>query len=107
MTSKSRMRPSAWISAAGLCLLSVVAARAAAASPERAVREFIRALAMHDTQAISQAIRPDPRARRFINPQPLTSEGQVEAARRLETLQVSRRDDVLLRGDRPILRIGR
>ena len=116
MTSKSRMRPSAWISAAGLCLLSVVAARAAAASPERAVREFIRALAMHDTQAFSQAIRPDPRASRFINPQPLTSEGQVEAARRLETLQVSRRDDVLLRGkpvdvdaqgDYPVGSVGR
>ena len=65
MTSKSRMRPSVWISAAGLCLLSVVAARAAAASPERAVRDFIRALAMHDTQVFSQAIRPDPRASHF------------------------------------------
>jgi hypothetical protein len=68
------------------------------AGPERAVREFVRALAMHDTQAFERAIQPDPRASRFINPEPLTPEGQVEAARRLETLQVSRRDDVLLRG---------
>jgi len=71
---------------------------------------------MHDTQAYSRAIRPDPRASRFINPQPLTSEGQMEAARRLETLQVSRRDDVLLRGkpvdvdaqgDYPVGSVGR
>jgi hypothetical protein len=53
---------------------------------------------MHDVPAFGRAIRPDPRAGRFINPQPLTPEGQAEASRRLETLQVRRRDDVLLRG---------
>jgi hypothetical protein len=53
---------------------------------------------MHDAQAFSRAIRPDPRASHFINPQSLTPERRVEAARRLETLQIRRRDDVLLRG---------
>ena len=67
--------------------------------PEHAVRDFIRALAMHDTQAFSRAVRPDPRASRFINPEPLTPEGHAEAARRLETLQVRRSDRVLLRGE--------
>ena len=116
MTSRSRTRLSSYIGTLCLCLLTGAAARAAADRPERAVRAFIRALAMHDTQAFSRAIRPDPRASRFINPQPLTSEGQVEAARRLETLQVSRRDDVLLRGkpvdadaqgDYPVGSVGR
>ena len=98
MTSRSRTRLSVVHRTVCLCLLSGAAASAATAEPERAVREFIRALAMHDTQAFSRAIRPDPRASRFINPQPLTPEGQAEAARRLETLQVRRSDDVLLRG---------
>ena len=116
MTSLSRTPLSFHIGTLCLCLLTGAAARASADRPERAVREFIRALAMHDTQAFSRAIRPDPRASRFINPQPLTSEGQMEAARRLETLQVSRRDDVLLRGkpvdadaqgDYPVGSVGR
>ena len=116
MTSRSRTRLSSCAGTLCLCLLTGAAARAAADRPERAVREFIRALAMHDSQAFSRAIRPDPRASRFINPQPLTSEGQMEAARRLETLQVSRRDDVLLRGkpvdadaqgDYPVGSVGR
>jgi hypothetical protein len=116
MAFRSRARLSSTIGTLCLCLLTGAAARAAADRPERAVREFIRALAMHDTQAFSRAIRPDPRAGRFINPQPLTSEGQMEAARRLETLQVSRRDDVLLRGkpvnadpqgDYPVGSVGR
>jgi hypothetical protein len=116
MTSRSRTRLSSTIGTLCLCLLTGAAPRAAADRPERAVREFIRALAMHDTQAYSRAIRPDPRASRFINPQPLTSDGQMEAARRLETLQVSRRDDVLLRGkpvdvdaqgDYPVGSVGR
>ena len=68
------------------------------AGPELAVRQFLRALVMHDTQGFSRAIRPDPRASRLINPQPLTPEQRAEADRRLENLQVSRRDDVLLRG---------
>ena len=38
------------------------------------------------------------RPSRFINPQPLTPERRVQAARRLETLQIRRRDAVLLRG---------
>jgi hypothetical protein len=116
MTSRSRTRLSSYVGTLCLCLLTGAAARAAADRPERAVREFIRALAMHDTQAFSRAIRPDPRASRFVNPQPLTSEGQMEAARRLEMLQVSRRDDVLLRGksvdadaqgDYPVGSVGR
>ena len=98
MTSRSRTRLSVCIGTLCLCLFTGVAASAVTTAPERAVREFIRALAMHDTQAFSRAIRPDPRASRFINPQPLTPDGQVEAARRLETLQVRRSDDVLLRG---------
>src|SRR3954469_5320921 len=98
MTSRIRTIPCMCIATVCLCLIAGAAPRAATAGPERAVREFIRALAMHDTQAFARAIRPDPRATRFINPQALTPDGQVEAARRLETLQVSRRDDVLLRG---------
>jgi len=116
MTSRSRTRLSSCAGTLCLCLLAGATARAASDSPERAVREFIRALAMHDIQAFSRAIRPDPRASRFINPQPLTSEGQAEAARRLETLQVSRRDVVVLRGksvdadaqgDYPVGSVGR
>ena len=98
MTRRTRLISSLCIGTVCLCVLAGAAPRAATTSPERAVREFIRALAMHDTQAFARAIRPDPRANRFINPQPLTREGQAEAARRLETLQVGRRDDVLLRG---------
>jgi hypothetical protein len=98
------------------CLLSGAAISAAVEGPERAVRDFIRALATHDTQAFARAIRPNPRASRFINPQPLTPEGQAEAARRLETLQVRRSDAVLLRGkpvqpdaqgDYPVGSVGR
>ena len=71
---------------------------------------------MHDTQAFARAVRPDPRANRFINPQPLTPDGKLEATRRLETLQVRRSDDVLLRGkpvepdaqgDYPVGSVGR
>ena len=98
MTFRSRTRLSSCIGTLCLFLFTGAAASAVTTAPERAVREFIRALAMHDTQAFSRAIRPDPRASRFINPQPLTPEGQAEAARRLETLQVRRSDDVLLRG---------
>ena len=98
MTSRSRTRPSLCIGTVCLCVLAGAGARAATGGPEGAVREFIQALAMHDAQAFSRAIRPDPRASRFINPQPLTPEGRVEAARRLETLQIRRGDDVLLRG---------
>ena len=101
MTSMSRTRLSVNTVIVCFCALSGVAASAATAEPERAVREFIRALAMHDTEAFSRAIRPDPRASRFINPQPLTPDGQAEAARRLETLQVRRSEEVLLRG-RPV-----
>ena len=98
MTFRSRTRLSSCIGTLCLFLFTGAAASAVTTAPERAVREFIRALAMHDTQAFSRAIRPDPRASRFINPQPLTPDGQAEAARRLETLQVRRSDDVLLRG---------
>src|SRR5262245_50100455 len=99
-----------------LCVLTTNAASAAPTGPEQAVREFIRALAMHDTQAFARAIRPDPRANRFINEQPLTAEGRQEAMRRLETLQVRGNDDVLLRGkavepdangDYPVGSVGR
>jgi hypothetical protein len=86
------------VGALGLFLLAGAVTSGATAGPERAIREFIRALAMHDTQAFARAIRPDRRANALINPQPLTAEDQVEAARRLETLQVRRSDDVLLRG---------
>jgi hypothetical protein len=81
-----------------LCMPAAIAASRAADAPERAVREFITALAMHDTQAFARAIRPDPRASRFINPQALTQEQRADAVRRLETLQVRATDDVLLRG---------
>ncbi|AMY09202.1 hypothetical protein LuPra_02415 [Luteitalea pratensis] len=105
MTCTHRMRQSFHIATVCLCLLSGAVVNAASGQPEQAVRDFIRALALHDVHAFSRAVRSDPRARRFINPQPLTPEGQVEAVRRLETLQVHRRDDVLLRG-RPIAADG-
>ena len=82
-----------------LCVPAGAGASRAVVAPERAVRDFITALAMHDTQAFSRAIRPDPRAGRFINPQPLTADERAEAARRLETLQIRATDDVLLRGE--------
>jgi hypothetical protein len=116
MKITSRMRPSLLIGAVGICLLTGAVANGATTGPETAVREFIRTLAMHDTQAFARAIRPDPRANRFINPQPLAPEGKLEATRRLETLQVRRSDDVLLRGkpvapdahgDYPVGSVGR
>lgn len=115
MKATSRMRPSL-IGAVGISLLTGAVVNGATTGPETAVRQFIRALAMHDTQAFARAIRPDPRATRFINPQPLAPEGQLEATRRLETLQVRRGDDVLLRGkpvgpdahgDYPVGSVGR
>jgi hypothetical protein len=93
------MRVLVCIAALTLSLGAGARASKAAAAPERAVREFITALAMHDSQAFARAIRPDPRAGRFINPQPLTPDQRAEAARRLETLQVRATDDVLLRGE--------
>ena len=85
-------------------------------APERAVREFIKALAMHDASAFATAVRPDPRAGRFLNPQPLTQEQQAEASRRLETLQVRASEEIMLRGkpvqadangDYPVGTVGR
>ena len=101
MTSTRRTRDFLCIATLVLCMPAGAGAGAkrVVTAPERAVRDFITALAMHDTQAFARAIRPDPRASRFINPQPLTPEQRVEAARRLETLQVRRTDDVLRRGD--------
>ena len=86
-----------WIGTFVVCMMAAVSPRGAT-SPERAVRDFITALAMHDAQAFAKAVRPDPRAGRFLNPQPLTPDQQAEAARRLETLQVRRTEEVLLRG---------
>ena len=88
-----------WIGTLVVCMMAVIAPRGVTA-PEHAVREFIKALAMHDAQAFAKAVRPDPRASRFLNPNPLTPEQQAEAARRLETLQVRPSEDVLLRGRR-------
>jgi hypothetical protein len=87
------------IGALVLCMPTGAGASRAVAAPEQAVRDFITALAMHDTQAFARAIRPDPRASRFINPQPLTPDERTQAVRRLETLQVRPTDDVLLRGE--------
>ena len=86
-----------WMGTFVVCMMTIAAPRGVT-SPERAVRDFITALAMHDAQAFAKAVRPDPRAGRFLNPQPLTPDQQAEAARRLETLQVRRTEEVLLRG---------
>jgi hypothetical protein len=99
MIAARHLRESLCVGAVVLCLPAAAAASRATAAPERAVRDFITALAMHDTQAFRRAIRPDPRAGRFINAQPLTPDQRAEAARRLETLQVRATDDVLLRGE--------
>jgi hypothetical protein len=109
------MRTFACLGALGLCMLTGIAASPPTV-PEGAVRGFITALAMHDAQAFAKAVRPDPRAGRFLNPQPLTPDQQADAARRLETLQVRRTEEVLLRGkpveadaagDYPVGSIGR
>jgi hypothetical protein len=89
-----------WIGTLVVCMMTI-GAPCGVTAPERAVRDFIKALAMHDSQAFAKAVRPDPRAARFLNPQPLTSEQQAEAVRRLGTLQVRSTEDVLLRG-RPV-----
>jgi len=116
MRSMSRMRPSLLIGTIGVFVLSSAAAGGAATRPELAVREFVRSLAMHDAQAFARAVRPDQGAGRFINAEPLTPEGRLEATRRLETLQVRRSDHVLLRGkpvepdangDYPVGSVGR
>ena len=98
MTCGRRIEATLCIGALVLCMLTGADANGAIDAPERAVRDFVTALATHDTQAFARAIRPDSRASRFINPQPLTPDQRAEAARRLETLQVRRTDDVLLRG---------
>ena len=68
--------------------------------PERAVREFIRALAMHDAQAFASVVVPNPRATRFLNTQPLSPDDRANAERRLERLQVHPSNDpFLLRGE--------
>jgi hypothetical protein len=97
--SAGLMRELLCIGALVLCMPAGAGANRVVTAPERAVRDFITALAMHDTQAFARAIRPDPRASRFINPRPLTPDEREEAARRLETLQVRPTDDVLLRGE--------
>jgi hypothetical protein len=80
------------------------------------VREFIKALAMRDAPTFAKAVRPDPRAGRFLDPQPLAQEQQAEAGRRLETLQVRASEEVMLRGkpvqadangDYPVGSVGR
>src|SRR4030095_16242748 len=68
--------------------------------PERAVREFIRALAMHDAQTFASVVVPNPRATRFLNTQPLSPDDRANAERRLETLQLHLSNDpFLLRGE--------
>ena len=105
-----------WIGTLVVGITTVAAVSGVQSSPERAVREFISALAMHDAPAFAKSIRPDPRASRFLNPQPLTADQQAEASRRLETLQVRRTEDILLRGkpvdgdangDYPVGSVGR
>jgi len=99
MIARSEIRESLCVVVLVLCMTTAAGASRAAAAPERAVRDFITALAMHDAQAFARAIRPDPRASRFINPQPLTPDQRTEAVRRLETLQVRPTDDISLRGE--------
>src|SRR5262245_43802520 len=104
-----------WIGTLVICMMAVGAPRGVTA-PERAVRDFIKALAMHDAEGFAKAVRPDPRAARFLNHQALTPEQQAEAVRRLGTLQVRSTEDVLLRGkpaeadangDYPVGSVGR
>jgi hypothetical protein len=94
-----RMREVLCVGALVLCMPAGAGANRAAATPERAVRDFITALAMHDSEAFARAIRPHPRASRFINQTPLTPDQRAEAQRQLETLQVHPTDDVFLRGE--------
>ena len=65
---------------------------------ERAVREFVRALAMHDRPTFDAMVVPHPRAERLLNRQPLTAEERIEAERRLGSLDVHLQDDFHLRG---------
>ena len=105
-----------WIGTLVVGIATVAAVSGVQSAPERAVREFISALAMHDAPAFAKSIRPDPRASRLLDPQPLTADQQAEASRRLETLQVRRTEDILLRGkpvdgdangDYPVGSVGR
>jgi hypothetical protein len=96
MTTGRGMRETLCIGALVVCVPT--GAGAAASAPEQAVRAFITAMAMRDAQAFARLVRPDPRASRFINPQPLTADERAEAERRLATLQLRQREDVLLRG---------
>lgn len=108
------------VTGAPAAIVSLAAMRARGAetptAPERAVREFIKALAMHDASGFAKAVRPDPRSSRFLNPQPLTPDQQADARRRLETLQVRASEEVMLRGqpvqadangDYPVGSVGR
>ena len=70
---------------------------------ERAVRQFVRALAMHDLQAFTAATLPHPRGARLLNREPLTPDQRSDAERRLESLQVRVGEEFSLRG-RPVER---
>lgn len=65
---------------------------------ETAVRQFVRAIALHDATAFAAATLPHPRAGRLLNRDPLDAEARAEAERRLESLQVRVGDEFLLRG---------
>jgi len=87
----------------GLALMaSAAVARGAQDGPptpvERAVRQFVRALALHDAQAFSSATLPHPRSTRLLNREPLSADQQAEAERRLESLQVRVGEEFSLRG---------
>jgi len=87
--------------AALVMMVSTVPARAQEGpqSPvERAVRQFVRALALHDAQAFTAATLPHPRGTRLLNREPLTPDQRSEAERRLESLQVRVDDEFFLRG---------
>jgi hypothetical protein len=77
---------------------SAIAAAQATSPPERAVRDFFHALAMHDVSAFTRAIVPAPGAERLISAKPLSPDERQTAERRLSELQVTLRDEFLLRG---------
>jgi hypothetical protein len=89
-----------WAAAIALCAVNVGHAAGQRGGPvETKVREFLRALVMHDAQAFAKAIVPDSRSGRLLNPQPLTPEAREEGERRLESLQIKLEDAFLLRGE--------
>jgi hypothetical protein len=87
------------IAAVGVFAGATASAAPASGAAERAVHDFFHALAMHDVQAFTRAVVPTPRAERLISTKPLSADERETAQRRLQGLQMSQRDEFLLRGE--------